>query len=539
LKEGELLILDVDGTTGGLDALVRVFGPGGVELTSNDDTGFLDPGSQNSSYGHNTDSLVRFRAPSSGTYTFSVASFVDDEGGATSGAYKLNVSIGPAASMAEIHEENIDALLSGAEWGTSTVSYGFTTSASQYGANEGVEEKGTGFEALNSTQRQVVRTGLGLVSGYTNLALTENTGSPGSAQMRYAMSDNPGTAHAYYPGSGDGGDSWYNNNGPTWDGTDYPPQYDSPKAGNYAYATFLHESGHALGLKHGHETPPLNYAQDSMEYSIMTYRSYVGASTGDDGGYTNESWGYAQTFMMYDIAALQRMYGADFTTNSGATVYSWNASTGAFMINGTVQWTPGGNRVFMTIWDGGGTDTYDLSNYGGGVTIDLRPGEWSKTSAVQLANLGDGHDARGNVANALLYNNDGRSLIENAVGGSGGDVLVANQAVNNLKGNGGADRFDFNALSDSGKGSLADKLGDFLSGTDKIDLSGIDASSKSSGNQAFSFIGTNGFSGVAGQLRYQSENGGTRVFADVDGDKVSDFELIVSAPSLQSIDFIV
>jgi hypothetical protein len=93
----------------------------------------------------------------------------------------------------------------------------------------------------------------------------------------------------------------------------------------------------------------------------------------------------------------------------------------------------------MTIWDGGGSDTYDLSNYTNAVTIDLRPGEWTTTSTVQLANLGNGHFARGNIANALLYNGDTRSLIENAIGGSSGDVIYGNTASNSLNGLGGSD----------------------------------------------------------------------------------------------------
>jgi serralysin len=71
----------------------------------------------------------------------------------------------------------------------------------------------------------------------------------------------------------------------------------------------------------------------------------------------NETWGYAQSLMMYDIAALQHLYGADYTTNAGNTVYRWNPSTGQESINGIGQGAPGGNRIFMTIWDGGGSDT--------------------------------------------------------------------------------------------------------------------------------------------------------------------------------------
>ena len=53
--------------------------------------------------------------------------------------------------------------------------------------------------------------------------------------------------------------------------------------------------------------------------------------------------------------------------------------------------------------DGGGHDTYNLSNYATNLKINLNPGAWTTTSPTQLANLsGDGiHLAQGNIANAL------------------------------------------------------------------------------------------------------------------------------------------
>ncbi|MFC7607664.1 M10 family metallopeptidase C-terminal domain-containing protein [Teichococcus aestuarii] len=173
-----------------------------------------------------------------------------------------------------------------------------------------------------------------------------------------------------------------------------------------------------------------------MEYSVMTYRSHVGSVPG---GYTNESWGYAQSLMMGDIAALQHMYGANYATRAGDTTYRWNPLSGELSVDGAGQGAPGGNRVFMTVWDGGGIDTYDFSAYGGGVRIDLRPGEWSLTATAQLAYLGDGQRARGNVANALLHAGDTRALIENATGGTGDDTLFGNVAANLLDGGAGID----------------------------------------------------------------------------------------------------
>jgi serralysin len=197
-----------------------------------------------------------------------------------------------------------------------------------------------------------------------------------------------------------------------------------------------------LGLKHGQETSvygALPYDVDSMEYSVMTYKSYIGS----DAQYVyNETWGYAQTYMMLDIAALQHMYGADFTTNSGNTTYTWSPTTGQAFVNGALALSPGGNRIFETIWDGGGIDTYDLSNYSTNLNIDLSSGGYSTFSTLQLAYLGGGPNggyARGNVFNALQYQGDVRSLVENASGGSGNDVITGNSAANTLWGNAGND----------------------------------------------------------------------------------------------------
>ncbi len=85
--------------------------------------------------------------------------------------------------------------------------------------------------------------------------------------------------------------------------------------------------------------------------------------------------------MMLDIAALQEMYGANYTTNSDATAYTFSALTGEFFINGVSQGVPAGNRIFRTIWDGGGVDTYDFSNYSTNQQIDLAPGGVSLMSA--------------------------------------------------------------------------------------------------------------------------------------------------------------
>ena len=121
-------------------------------------------------------------------------------------------------------------------------------------------------------------------------------------------------------------------------------------------------------------------------------------------------------------------------------------------------------------------------------------------------------------------------------GGKGKDVLVGGVGKDVLIGGAGADDFVFQSVAEAGKGGQRDVIRDFSRAQgDEIDLSGIDANAKASGNQDFSFIGDKGFSGKAGQLQYK--NG--IVAGDVNGDKVADFHIeIASHAALHADDFI-
>lgn len=366
----------------------------------------------------------------------------------------------------------VDAMLKGVKWDTSTVSqinFNFSATSSYYpaGYNDGLTNpiNMATFEvataSVQATVRKVLLGTSGIPSQFGSVAnvtfaevastAPQNfNGATTGADLTVGMADLTGGGRAFQPGTGRrAGDVWFDGN-PT-----NPNRFENILKGDNDWRVVIHEIGHAMGLRHPHEAEVgdlsqtvIPAAQDSMEFSVMTYRMYPNATDLGDTTYPQsvETYGYAQSLMMYDIAALQAMYGANFgaAAKNGNTAYTFSSTTGEMFIDGVGQGVPGANRLFLTIWDGGGVDTYNLSNYTTSVTIDLTPGSWSVTSTAQLAILDEvtGLKARGNVYNALQFNGDARSLIENAVGGSGADTLIGNSLGNSLSGGAGADSMD-------------------------------------------------------------------------------------------------
>jgi VCBS repeat-containing protein len=367
---------------------------------------------------------------------------------------------------------DIDGILWGWAWGdggAETLTYSFPTATTEY--TNGGYVAINGFSAFNAAQQTAARNILANIASFCNLTFTETTAA--GASLRFAdatavnytnnssvathtgLHDVP-TAEANPPELAFNGtapysplytqgDSWYNG-------------YTTPQLGSFQYAAgLMHETGHNLGLKHGHITqaghgvtfPTLPADHDSYEYSVMTYRQFPGDNIDIDNAPHHPT-----TYMQDDIAALQYLYGANYgpTAQNGNTVYTWSPTTGEEFIDGVGQGAPSANFVLMTLWDGGGTDTYNLSNYTTDLSVDLNPGAWTifdtSTARAQRADLSDYRSggttyfARGNVANALLFQGDTRSLIENAIGGSGDDVFNGNSTNNGWTGGTGNDTAD-------------------------------------------------------------------------------------------------
>lgn len=345
-------------------------------------------------------------------------------------------------SQGAVKDPYTNGLLSGTKWEEQSLTFAFSENASAYGSYTS-SEPSDNFASLTGTERAALREALQEFASVAGLSFTEIGGpEAGGAVLQFAKSDATGTAWAYAPARSEkGGDVWFSNAGDL---------VGDAQPGNYAWFTMLHEVGHALGLKHPHEAEGAFSAmpkdRDSVEYSVMSYRSFVGAK---GMAYGNDDDSYPQSLMMYDIAALQEMYGANYGFRDTDTTYVWSAKAGQLTVNGVAEAQPLGNKVFLTVWDGGGTDTYSFAGYRKSLKIDLAPGAWTVTAKAQLAELGNGQLARGNIANALLHDGNPASLIENAIGGRGNDRISGNQGANTLTGGAGNDKLDGRAGIDA------------------------------------------------------------------------------------------
>jgi Ca2+-binding RTX toxin-like protein len=210
------------------------------------------------------------------------------------------------------------------------------------------------------------------------------------------------------------------------------------------------------------------------------------------------------------------------------------AGTGA--INGT------GNSAVNLIYSGagnnlmdgqGGADWVAYSYATSGVTASLiNPGVAQATGGSGSDTLISIENLIGSNFNDTLTGDGGNNTLmggtgnDSLNGGGGIDVLTGGAGVDSLNGGLGADLFVLGVTTDSGTVAGArDIIADFLSGTDRIDLRGIDANTAVGADQAFTMINTAAFSNVAGQLRYFTEGTNTVMEGDVNGDGVADFQL--------------
>jgi len=337
--------------------------------------------------------------------------------------------------------------------------------------------------------------------------------------------------------------------------------------GQYGLTTLIHETGHSLGLEHpgsynfgvGFDVIYENgaeYFQDSYQYTLMSY--WGGEETGmQEIDWNNLTYRYNSTPGVHDILAIQQMYGADMTTRAGSDHYGFNAALSTPGLNNDSYDFVKTPAPVISIWDAGGEDTLDLSGYNTPSILDLNPGAFSSAGGtvefLTLAQINANRaleelaprtqatlDVYNDIRDQYLFTNglmhDNISIaygavIENAVGGGGDDIIIANNANNHLDGRGGNDVVSFQTATaavqvDLGlqtvtgggssdvivnfEGATGTKFADTILGTDGDNVidggDGDDLLTAGAGNDTLSYASASG--GVRASLTNGAQNTG-------------------------------
>lgn len=275
-----------------------------------------------------------------------------------------------------------------------------------------LKEYKSGF-ALNAEQIDAARNALSFWSDVANITFQEVTESTVAVgDIRFAWTGEPyenavnALAWAYYPShQPSGSDIWFSSGAINHNRVEI--YKDSWDIGSSNFRTTLHEIGHALGLSHPWEGyRPMSETYDNWNYTVMSY---------SPGAYSYRL--YPESPMISDIAAIQHMYGANMSHNAGDNIYTFDSET----------------PFLKTIWDAGGDDTIDISNFNNGSIINLNEGTISKIY------LDKGESILG-----IAYGVD----IENVRGSAGDDRVIGSGNGNHFFGGDGIDTFEITGNQD-------------------------------------------------------------------------------------------
>ena len=230
-----------------------------------------------------------------------------------------------------------------------------------------------------------------------------------------------------------GGSGWPTQGGDIFLNINSDANYlDSYELGSAGFFLILHETFHALGLKHtfddgGSGRPTLDELGlgefDKDWFSVMSYD--------EDYPMNQLSWDPA-TPMLLDVLGLQYLYGPNWNTNTGNDTYVATY-----------------DNFYATVWDAGGIDLVDLSQVPEGWTVNL--------PSIQLSDLVPSKAGFGfptaqsdlpSPTNFYWLMGD----IENVLGSESGDTVSGNDLNNWIRGAGGNDII------------YASRGGDFLNG---------------------------------------------------------------------------
>ena len=283
-----------------------------------------------------------------------------------------------------------------------TFYYGFPKSVEDY--SYPLEEKETnGWQPFSDEQKTDTREIFNYIQTIINVNFVETENFNQRNTIAFGNNQQKSGAFAIAPSS-------LPNSSDVFIGILDDGSFQIPTKNDLQYANvFIHEIGHALGLKHPFDDPSPSGKVASPPYlvgnennAVWTQMSYSGSKK-------------SYEFSALDISTLQYLYGVSYTANAGDTVYAYDEKRSNF------------------IWDGGGIDTIDASSSSQPVTIFLSPGR---------------HGFKGLTKKYELITSPGQitvnfgTEIENLIGSSFSDSLTGNDLNNILTGGKGSDLID-------------------------------------------------------------------------------------------------
>lgn len=283
-------------------------------------------------------------------------------------------------------------------------------------------------QALTDNERALARQAFHSWSTVTNLTFTEVTSGGNIVFSSPNSGTDSNSAYADFAGSAGTITSASVNIGNGW----MSAYYDTSRPFfNYAYQTYLHEIGHALGLGHqgpynGSATYGVDnaYANDSWQFSLM---SYFGQDNYDYNG-AGASYLYISGPMMADILAMHDKYGASATKTHW---YGDNADRGAEFdfANGV--------RSF-TMYSPDGWVALNSSNYSGSQIIHMNAGQFSSVRGY-VNNVGNYSPMTSYVGGSGVDDITGSDSADTIFAMNDDDVIYSGLANDTVDGGGGAD----------------------------------------------------------------------------------------------------
>ena len=414
------------------DTILTLRNASGTQLLTNDDAG---------EFGF---SAIRYTATSTGTFYLDVSGF-----GSSTGAF--NISAFTAPTPVVFTTDQIALQLTNGYWGGASHHFNVAPGGSLTFNVQGLTVDGAAL----------ARAALALWSDVTGITFNEVAIG---GQLVY--DDNQTGAFASSSYAGGIISSSTINVGTAWIAT-YGTGLNT-----YSFQTYIHETGHALGLGHaGNYNGSADYSSDSLYLNdswattIMSYFDQTENTYFQAQGFTRQ---FVETPMMADIVAVAALYGTNTLTRTGNTTYGFGNTSGRDIYDAALY-----PSIGYTIYDNGGIDTLDYSGFSQNQLINLN----AETFMNIGARVGNVSIARGTV-------------IENAIGGSGADSIIGNDLDNVLTGNGGPDSLYGNGGNDTFFADLIDMFINGGSGTDKVVFSASGTSTNfMSGLEAIELIG--------------------------------------------------